>query len=107
MEFFVKANVVGQCVSGGSTVTSCGPTFSDSSNVALDYQAIGNGIARTGSTSGTSFSSVDCFMMLFSSASSRSAKLSINYVSVAQAINIRYNSTTSYIPNSTITILYK
>jgi len=103
MEFFVKANIVGRAATT-TGVTGCNPTFLDSSNVVLDYQAIGQAVARGG---GVWFSSVDCFMMLFSSTSSRSARLSIGNVSVAQAINIEYNSATSYIPNSTITILYK
>ena len=106
MEFFVKSNLVCQSVNGGSTATLAYTTFRDASNVALSYQATGQGVARTGANSGTSFQSTDCFMMLFSSASSRSAKLTIDYATVAQPTSIPYNSATSYIPNSSILILY-
>lgn len=106
-EFFVKANLVCQSVNGGSTITLAYTTFKDASNNALQYQATGQGAARTGANSGTSFQSTDCFMCLFTSASSRSAKLTLDYASVAQPTSIPYNSATSYIPNSTITILYR
>ncbi len=107
MEFFVKSNLVCQAVNGGATTTLAYTTFLDASNVALSYQATGQGVARTGGNSGTSFQSTDCFMTLFSSASSRSAKLTLANASVAQPTSIPYNSATNYIPNSSILILYK
>lgn len=107
MEFFVKSNLVCQSVNGGTTITLAYTTFKDASNNPLQYQATGQGAARTGANSGTSFQSTDCFMCLFSSASARSAKLTLDYATAEQPTSIPYNSATSYIPNSTITILYK
>jgi hypothetical protein len=107
MEFFVKANLICQAPNGGVTSTGCNPTFYDASNNVLDYQAIGLGLARTGANSGVWFASVDCFMMLFSSVSQRSARISIANVSTTYPITVPYNSATNYIPNSSITILYK
>ena len=106
-QFFVKANVVGQCVNGSTTITSCDVMFMDASNTIVPYQGTGLAVARTGALSDSWYSSVDCIMMLFSSASPRAYRLSIANVSVAQPIRIPYNNATSYIPNSTITIMYK
>lgn len=105
-EFFVKSNLIVQAVNTGST-SAPQPSFLDASNALVNHQAYGLCIMRAGSTSGVWFASVDCFMMLFSSASIRSIKLGLVNVSSTLAINVPYNSATSYIPNSTITIMYK
>lgn len=105
MEFFIKANVV--CLNDTDVNASATPAFFDASTSLLQYQAIGNSPSRTGTSSGFWFSSIDCFMMLFSSASARSARLSLSGAAGAYPISIPYNNATTYIPNSTITILYK
>jgi hypothetical protein len=103
MEFFVKSNLIVQAVNTGVT-SAPQPSFLDASNALVSHQAYGLSIMRTGAQW---FSSVDCLMMLFSSASTRSIKLGLVNVSSTLAINVPYNSATSYIPNSTITIMYK
>lgn len=107
MQFFVKTNIVGQSVNGSSTVTACYPIFLDASDIALDYQAMGLALGRIGANGSVWFSSVDCFMMLFSNPTPYVCRLSLGGVSVAQPIRIPYNNATSYLPNSTITIMYK
>lgn len=104
MEFFVKSNLIVQAVNTDVITNAPQPSFLDDSNALVNYQAYGRCIMRAGAQW---FSSIDCLMMLFSSASSRSIKLGLVNVSSTLAINVPYNSATSYIPNSTITIMYK
>ncbi len=104
-EYFVKANLT--FLNVNDVNASANPTFVDSLNIALSYQAAGDSPSRTGASSGVWFSGVDCFMTLFSSASSRSAKICLLGASATYPMAVAYNDALSYIPNSSITILYR
>lgn len=104
-EYFVKANLT--LLNVNDVNASAQPVFVDASNVPLSYQAGGDSASRTGAASGVWFSGVDCIMTLFSSASSRSAKICLLGADVTYPMATPYNDVTNYIPNGSITILYK
>ena len=100
-EAFIRANIVSDSAttSNNQTVAS----FTDTSGVSLANQASANVICR--SSGGQWFTGMEIFLLIFSSGSNQTIQLRANQASTTPII-INYNSAATYIPNSTITIMY-
>lgn len=100
-EAFIRANIVSDSTTSSDSVTTS--FFTNTGGSSLASQAFAQVICRA--NGGQWFTGMEIFQLIFSSGSPQTIQIRVNQ-SATTPIAIPYNSVNTYIPNSTITIMY-